>query len=197
MKIGIDLDGCLADFNTGFRQRCIDVTGVNHFDDLPNGQPYFPLVWDWPAAVGYTSEQVTSIWASVRADRSFWYTLSPYPDTVTLLARLRDRIALGDEVYFVTDRKGIDAKLQTEAWLNSYGLPKPTVLLSPHKGLVARALQFNRYLDDKWENALSVACIDNWGTYRCQSYLLDRPWNRGYNTYVHRIFSPLDVLAEI
>jgi len=82
-----------------------------------------------------------------------------------------------DDVYFITSRPGIDAKIQTEDWLYNAGYPHATVLISSAKGLCAQALKLDVYIDDRWENCVDVATT----SLKTKVFLLDRPWNRGNN----------------
>lgn len=168
MRIGVDIDGVLADFNTGFVNRIIQVTGK---DLLPTRPFVFPC-WNWPEHFGYTTEEISRVWDSVKKDRWFWGRLPEYPTTFGDLDMITDARSMGSEVYFVTNRMGVKAKTQTEEWLEAHGYELPTVITAEDKALVARALRLDIYFDDKWENALAVA---NVGT--VESYLIDRPWN--------------------
>lgn len=174
MRLGIDVDGILADFNTAFIPRVITVTGRDLFPPRPFDIP----VWDYPAHYGYSKEENTAVWKSITADRYFWYDLEPYDDIAASIVYLGNKAAQGHDLYFITSRPGLAAKAQTEAWLyNQFrqcdlyrNLPAITVLISSAKGLCARALQLDAYIDDRWENCLEVAVP----TKTC---LLHRSWN--------------------
>jgi 5'(3')-deoxyribonucleotidase len=170
MIIGVDIDGVLASFNEGFIQRVVDVTGRDLFPPRPFDIP----CWDYPAHYGYTPEETANVWDSVTSDSKFWQNLPAYPDTLVSLTLLSNAAIAGHDVYFITSRPGIQAKLQTERWLKRHGyLPTPTVLISSAKGKCAAALQLDKYIDDKWENALDVASVTG-----AEVYLLNRPWNQ-------------------
>lgn len=171
MIIGCDIDGVLADFNTAFIQRVIDVTGRDLFPPRPFDIP----TWNYPEHYGYTAAEVSAVWASIKLDISFWVSLPPYGDAIQALAMLDERQCAGDEIYFVTARPGLEAKRQTENWLSYYGFRRPTVLISSQKGLCAQALKLDKYLDDRWENVVDVAAGFT------QAWLLARPWNRDRN----------------
>lgn len=166
MKIGFDVDGVLADFNAAFIDRIIRVTNRDLFPRRPFDIP----CWSYPAHYGYTPEEEHSVWTSIKADKSFWRTLSAYPDAGDVLRILHLARTMGHDVYFVTARPGVNAKLQTELWLSNLGMENPTVLISPHKLNCARALELDVYIDDKVENCFSVAD-------HCKTYLVHRPWN--------------------
>lgn len=173
MRIGFDVDGVLADFNSGFIKRVIHITGVDLFPLRPFDIP----MWDYPQHYGYTEEQVNAVWESIKADCTFWRRLPEYDYTESFLYNKVEALhRAGNDVYFITSRPGIAAKAQTEYWLRNAGLSwmEPTVLISSAKGLCARALRLDVYVDDRWENCLDVVATSE-GT---KVYLLDQPWNR-------------------
>lgn len=187
MIIGCDIDGVLADFNTGFIERFVHVTGRDSFPPRPFDIP----TWNYPEHYGYTAAEVTAVWENIKADTRFWANLPPYADAMAFLHALELRqLVQHDEIYFVTARPGIEAKRQTEHWLQCNGFYHPTVLISSAKGQCAEALKMDRYLDDRWENVVSVA-----GTPNTYAYMLVRPWNRGRNHHHHGITEVTTVLS--
>ena len=174
MIIGVDVDGCLADFNTGFINCCVTVTGRDAFPP----RPFDITVWDYPQYYGYTDEEVLKVWQTIEADEEFWTNLQPYADTHDSLTYLKHRQVKHDsrdDIYFVTARVGVEAKAQTEWWLECHGFRNPTVLISGAKSMVARALKFDSYIDDNWENVVAVSEYSD----QTRTFLLVQPWNRG------------------
>src|SRR5712691_9573992 len=112
MIIGVDCDGVLADFNTAFIALCKKVTGRNLF---PEG--YEQHTWNYPEALGYTSEEVSAVWASIKANPDFWAMLPVYPEAYDALRYLQNLRFRGDDIYFITNRMGNCPKHQTERWL--------------------------------------------------------------------------------
>jgi uncharacterized HAD superfamily protein len=176
MRIGVDIDGVLADFNKAFIKRVIDVTGKDRFPP----RPFTITTWNYPEMYGYTKDQVSAVWENIKQDRLFWYLLTDYPDTFGDLEYLSTRVKLyQDDVYFITARPGVQAKHQTELWLDQrlrdaspFRSPiLPTVLMTSHKGLAARTLGLDVYIDDRDTNCLDVA---NCGV---RTFVCDRPWN--------------------
>ena len=186
MRIGLDVDGCFADFNTAFIQRVVDITGMDRFPERPFDIP----CWNYPEHYGYSAEDTTRVWNSVTSDPLFWRNLPAYEDAWIALGKIA---ALNDDVYFITSRPGIQAKLQTEYWLRTHNYQnRPTVLISSAKGLCVRALKIDSYLDDRWENAMEAKAAG------AQTFLIDRPWNREHDAEffgIRRIYSPLEMLA--
>lgn len=175
MRIGIDVDGVLADFNSSFINRVIDVTGR----DLFPARPFDITTWNYPEFYGYTPEENTAVWQGIETDRTFWEYLGPYATTNEFLLTLHDRHKYsGDDLYFITSRPGMDAKQQTEQWLKNYwpvaAMPIPTVLISSQKGRCVQALKIDTYVDDRDANVIDVKAHAP----SCRTFLLDRPWNR-------------------
>jgi hypothetical protein len=141
--------------------------------DLFPARPFEVPCWNYPEHYGYSREEVNAVWATIKADPTFWQNLPVYPTTLDDISYLEKLKQVGHNVYFITNRMGVRAKLQTERWLRRKGFEGPTVLLTAHKGLAARTLELTHYIDDRWENVLDVA------TTNTQTFVMDRPWNRG------------------
>lgn len=170
-RIGVDVDGVLADFNGAFIDRVIEVTGRDLFPPRPFDIP----TWNYPEYYGYTTDELNKVWKSIEQDVLFWQRLPQYGDAAEALDYLHARMRwCGDDVYFITSRPGLLAKQQTETWLRSRDFPHPTVLISSAKDLCADALKLTVYIDDRWENAYKVAQTN------ARTFLMTRPWNTEY-----------------
>lgn len=169
MRIGVDVDGVLADFNSSFINLVIAETGVDLFPKRPFDIP----TWNYPEYYGYTAQQTSDVWEKIKRDPYFWSLLPGYPLTRASLEYLNWRQSeCRDDVYFITARPGQTAKQQTEFWLRESGAVNPTVLISDKKGACAVALELNCYIDDRLENANDVAREG------VRTFLMDRPWNK-------------------
>lgn len=179
MRIGFDVDGILADFSQAFMRAIIAASGRDlfHPEDWDN-----PPCWDWDKFRGYAPSEREAAWETVRQSPDFWFNLGPLDTNVSALARAFEPIDDDHEVYFITQREGVQVRKQTEDWLiYNLGLMKvPTVLIVGHrvKGVVAKALKLNAYVDDNYDNC--VDCVRESPTTR--TYLLDRSYNRGENS---------------
>lgn len=192
MKIGCDVDGVLADFNTRFIERVVRETGRDLFPPRPFDIP----CWNYPTHYGYTREEESSVWNGIKQDRGFWLGLDAYDYAPAIIERLRV-LSVDHDVYFITSRPGLQTKTQTEVWLSTRSgdfLWTPTVLVSSEKGMCARALQLDAYIDDNWDNCVDVAVSEPNG----QTFCLDRPWNKGRTSAdIMRVTEPgvmLDVM---
>ena len=167
MKLGLDLDGVLANFNEGFRRRLISANGRDmNIQPNPTG-PY----WDWPQYYGYTNDEVKATWDSIRTDPDFWQYLEAMPGASAFLNWLWRIVADTNwnngrfteehnvEVYFLTSRNhGPMVKRQTELWLlrNGWEGPATVLITRGSKGPIAKSLGLTHVLDDRPENLLSV-----------------------------------------
>lgn len=185
MRIGIDIDGVLADFNTGFIERAIAVTGK----DLFPARPFDIPEWNYPEHYGYSDAEISAIWENIAADSTFWLKLPPYPNAMGVLERLRVLTDMGHDIYFITSRPGVVSKRQSEIWLGTHGgdfLQTPTVLISGKKGASASALDLHAYIDDRYENVVDVS-RERWvktdenpvGASKTLVFLVNQPWNTG------------------
>ncbi len=179
-----DIDGVLADFNSAYRVLIIERFGI----ELPPISDTFPEVWRWDKAAGLTNKQNNILWEHIK-ESNFWANLEPTPQGGEALAHLWDLRYAGDHIYFITSRPGGEAKWQTECWLEDHGYGGATVLMSSDKGSVCKGLGVEMFVDDKPENCLEVA-LD---CPKAQVYLLDAPYNRGFNNQLFkRVSSILD-----
>lgn len=192
MRLGFDLDGVLADFNSAFIDHIIATTGKDLFPPRPFDIP----TWHYPQTYRYTEEDMQRAWALIKQSELFWERLLPYVWTHDVLERLHTARMTGQDIYFITDRPGICAKLQTEHWLHWLGYDDATVLISGRKDLCAAALHLDAYIDDRPENCEAVSRLAQ----TPQVYLLDRPWNRDIGhlqlPHVKRVETPFQLLYD-
>jgi hypothetical protein len=179
VRIGFDLDGVLVNFVAGYQRLIVEVTGEDKFQP---GDIDEPPVWYWPELRGYTKEQIGRVWGEIKESSRFWADLDPIEENVSTLRLVLPDLLRRHDIYYVTNRMGVDAKWQTEMWLQFHvGAALPTVLLTEQKGAIASALRLDVYIDDKLANADDVA--DKSPSTR--NYLLDRAYNRGLRATGH------------
>jgi len=184
-RVGIDVDGVLAQFDRPFAYLLKELGCPV---DFPTHDPQFPNQWDWDVAymkdAGMDDEAIAALqakaWTAVKRSTAFWCTLPEYPTTRQDLLYLRACIENGWDVYFLTARPGITAKFQTEAWLASKGIKipfVPTVLITENahvnKPRMCKALELDAIIDDRPSNLAGI--VDP--THR---FLMQRPWNRDH-----------------
>ncbi len=188
-RIGIDVDGVLADFNVNYNALMAKYEGK----DL--NVPYVePAEWSYEKALGYSKDAINKAWDEINApESSFWATLPAYPEIHTFVKMIKE-MREGNDVYFITTRTGATPKQQTERWFEYYGLYGATVLVSKHKGEVAAGLELDHMIDDKPENCVNVLQSRP----QCEVVLLDRPWNQTFShLYIKREVSLLKWLDSL
>ncbi len=188
MVIGVDIDGILSDFNTGFKKVVVETTGKDLFG--ANWTPDEIQTWNYTKdQYGYTPEEDKASWKVVKESPSFWYDLPPLAGTFDFLQSLSGDFI--DDVYFITHRSGKHVKVQTEEWLFTNGYRDvPTVLISADKAGCCKALDITYYIDDKNENCQSVSL----GNTKC--FMLAKPWNQKQDA-VSRITSLQEFLEVL
>lgn len=166
--IGIDVDGVLANFFPPYEKLWIKYAGgVNLFppDTLPP-------TWNWPEFYGYDPSLASKVWADIKTDPDFWFNEDAMPGADDFIAAISNS---SHEVYFITDRPGIEPQNQTSEWLIQHGYLDPSVIISRKgKGVVCDALSIDYYIDDKAENIKDVVKKSP----STKVFCLDYPYNR-------------------
>jgi hypothetical protein len=148
LRIGIDVDGVLADFRTAFHETSRATLG-RHVETLQDPKSTPALAQD----------EVKRVWAAVARTPNWWMTLKPYePDQIARLYSLAR--AAGWEVFFLTNRPrsaGDSVQFQTQWWIEHHGFYMPAVLTIPgSRGEVANGLRLNLVIDDLLLNCIEV-----------------------------------------
>ena len=193
MKIGIDCDGVLANFNHAFVELTVRVLGK---DLYPGPAGTFDIfTWNYPEFFGYTSSDVTKVWDHLKSDPDFWLNIPAYKNTKQAMKVLANLQQSNNDIYFITNRMGVNAKRQTEKWLDRFDMMPTTVLLSKEKGFCATALALDAYIDDKWENCVDVAMQND----TIKVFCMDQPWNhtKVSDLKIIRVSSILEMLSYL
>lgn len=158
MRLGFDIDGCLAEFGASFAEHLIAVTEKNLF--APDYDRTDPPVWDWPQHCGYTKAEEDATWQHVWNSKWFWHDLDVIPGELKSLYLINDLSRIeGHEVYFITHRKGRCVQWQTSEWLQNHGVACASVLISASRDKfpLVKALQLDTYIDDNIDTANDLA----------------------------------------
>ena len=194
MRIGIDIDGVLADFVTRF------VCEANDID--PNvPRDYVPDGWDMPAI---DREVFNKAWSKVLSTNGFWSSLFPFHKNVEdLVLFLISNPQV--EVYYCTSRTPSDGPSlleQCTAWLNHFNLIRRNTSIvcvgtGRSKWMVYEATECRMSLDDYHKNVRSIIKATASG-FEHTPYLLDRPWNRNETDLDHcRVNSMQEFLDKV
>lgn len=161
LRVGIDVDGVLADFRTAFHEMSRASLG-RHMD----------AVQDPKSSQALAQEEIKRVWEGVARTPNWWMRLKPYePDQIARLYALTR--ASGWEVFFLTNRPasaGDSVQFQTQWWIEQHGFYLPAVLTVPgSRGEVANGLRLNIIIDD-----LLLNCIEVVGASTAKALLLLR-----------------------
>ena len=146
LRIGIDIDGVLADFRTAFRTtavRCLR----REVDDTQ--EPEGPL----------SPEDVRRVWDHIGRTSNWWMDVPAYePDQI---ARLYSSARAANwEIFFMTKRPpsaGDSVQFQTQWWIERFGFYLPAVMTVPgSRGDVANGLRLDMIIDDQLINCVEV-----------------------------------------
>lgn len=148
IRIGIDVDGVIANFRTAFHAaavRCLR-RDVADSDDPESAGPLSP-------------DDVRRVWEYIARTQNWWMEVPPYePDQIARLYSLTR--AIGWEVFFMTKRPpsaGDSVQFQTQWWIERFGFYLPAVLTVPgSRGDIASGLRLDLIIDDQVINCIEV-----------------------------------------
>ena len=148
LRIGIDIDGVLADFRTAFHEaavRCLR----HDVDDTQDLETLTPL----------SAADVRRVWDYIAAAQNWWMEVPAYePDQIARLYSLMR--AGGWEVFFMTKRPpsaGDSVQFQTQWWIERFGFYLPAVMTVPgSRGDIANGLRLDLVIDDQLINCVEV-----------------------------------------
>ena len=148
LRIGIDIDGVLADFRTAFRQTAMRILRRDIADgvDLETGGPLSP-------------DDVRRVWEHIAKTQNWWMEVPAYePDQIARLYSVMR--AAGWEIFFMTKRPpsgGDTVQFQTQWWIERFGFYLPAVLTVPgSRGDIANGLRLDIIIDDQIINCVEV-----------------------------------------
>lgn len=149
LRLGVDLDGVLADFRAAFRALAERELGRSAED--VEGELAKP--------------DVERLWKKVAASHNWWLDVPPFePDQIGRLYAEARRYRW--EVFFLTSRPpsaGDPVQLQTQVWLEKHGFYLPSVLTTPAgaRGEIARSLRLDLAIDDRLVNCMEIISASN------------------------------------
>jgi len=170
MRVGVDIDGVVADFHATADAWLREQTGESH--------P--PTRWDWFRQ--YTDGAVLwdRFWDDAVRDKAVLTTCEPIAGAIPALLLLEE---LGHEVVFITHRWP-EFAADTEWWLAERGIPFLVAYVADKS-----TVECDFYVDDKPENVVALRTAGK------RAVLFGRPWNTAWD--LPRATSWLAVLAHI
>jgi hypothetical protein len=149
LRIGLDIDGVIADFRTAFRAtagQCLR----RDIRDAPAGP-------DARDALG--PADIERVWQFIARESNWWMHVQAFEPAE--LARLYSLArAARWEVFFLTKRPrsaGDSVQFQTQWWLEQHGFYLPSVITVPgSRGELANALRLDLVIDDQFVNCAEV-----------------------------------------
>jgi hypothetical protein len=149
LRLGIDVDGVVADFRTAFRSLAERELGIAAND----------------VEADLSKADVERLWRKVALSTNWWLDVPPYEPAQ--IARLYAQARRGRwEIFFLTSRPasaGDCVQLQTQVWLERLGFFLPSVLTTPAgaRGEVARSLRLDLAMDDRIVNCMEIISASN------------------------------------
>ncbi len=148
LRIGIDVDGVLADFRSKFRETARDFWSETR-DASAVASP----------ADALSAADMKLAWKEVSTCENWWTRLEPFePDQIHRLYTIARQLKW--EVFFLTKRPGTigdSVQFQTQWWLEEYGFFLPSVLtVLGSRGEIANALHLDIIVDDQQMNCIEV-----------------------------------------
>jgi hypothetical protein len=167
LRIGFDLDGTLADFESAFHE--VEVRLFGRDSHIEAGQPereseelVSPDDDRGPkkSSLIQGRRRRDRIWDEIRKTPNFWNTLNALDPSA--VRRIYDLTLQHKwEVFFITQRPYTDGETvqrQSQRWLVQQGFDMPSVLvIGGSRGAAAAALRLDYHVDDSAQNCLDVS----------------------------------------
>jgi 5'(3')-deoxyribonucleotidase len=169
-KIGLDVDGVIANFNQSYIDELNLVSGSKVKYDINNLRE-----WNYEVSLGFNKDQVDEVWnklADPIRGRDFWAGLAPCANSQEF--KVIEEWDRDHELTYITSSPDVHRHTR-QKWVNAfYGTASP-LIVSHLKGHIAAGLGLHAVIDDRPRNLEDV--ISYCGT-KCKVILYDRPWNR-------------------
>ena len=149
LRVGLDIDGVLADFRSAFRdtaERCLRKQVADEGEEEQ-------------ARASLNPDEIRRVWDHIAKAPNWWMDVPAYePAQIARLYGLAR--AAGWEVFFMTKRPpsaGDSVQFQTQWWIERFGFYLPAVMTVPgSRGDIANGLRLDLMVDDQVINCAEV-----------------------------------------
>jgi hypothetical protein len=150
LRIGIDLDGVLADFRSAFRATAMHCLRRDVDDPAA-------ALEGTPGSL--TDKDIRKVWDHIARTPNWWMEVPAFePEQIARLYACTPASAW--EVFFLTKRPasaGDSVQFQTQWWIERFGFYLPAVLTVPgSRGDIANGLRLDLIVDDQLINCVEV-----------------------------------------
>lgn len=194
-KVGFDIDDVLFPWYLRAHEAAKEAGITNGVE---------PTTWRPYEEYGCTQEDWLEALEVVTLKGSLYLEHGPDEDAARAL---RSLIFDGHEVHLITARGFIGhsrlIQKHTVRWLERYAIPYKTLSFTRQKGLKAKELRLDWFLDDNEDNFRDVSqALDYDSNVRImgsqsRSILLSRPWNEGVATFPDQRVSSVQQYVDI
>ena len=176
LRIGLDCDGVLYNFDQYVRDQIQQRTGVWLGESD---------ITHW-TAISDCSPEVKACFETIMDEESCWYAGNPYQGARELIQRL----AAVSDVYIVTHITRVFLPARKH-WLELNGFPFTELIDAGEKWREVQKHALDAMIDDKYENCLDVAekCMTS-------AFLVSRPWNSGRKSHPLITRGPLELAVS-
>ncbi len=185
MRVGIDVDGVLAEFCAGYFRVAADLGIVGPLERTMTTAEV--KVWDWPTEqLHWSKRDEGRVWEEIKRRYNWWMTLEPLADITPQTVAGLNFLSQNHEVYYITSRpstRGLSAERQTEYWLESIGVhvarrAHVIATRSGSKGALMDALDIALAIDDNVPNLVDIAAHGIAAACRSWQYNAEWPYAR-------------------
>jgi hypothetical protein len=189
INVGVDLDGVCANWALAYSTLLRRLYGAHLPIIKDHADPKY-VSWDWPEWYPVTKDEDKFAYNYfLPAVNNFWesFEIIDKPNWNHFVNSINSEHI---NTYFITTRKntyGSTAVKQSQKWLFVNGVRFPNVIVTKEKGMVAKALNLDIFIDDKVENCIDVKSQ----LQSCEVFMIDYLYNRK----IKQVYTNQDIIV--